>query len=261
MTRDTSQAILSEDLLSRCHQRAATYDRDNTVLPRGLRGAARSRLSEHGRTRGARRARLHAGPGVPRTAASRLPRACDGHCHQHAHLLDGPRRRPVALRRSLAGVAAARRRRAARSSPPVMPSRATTSRCCSRQPAPSASTAAIGSMATSSSAASRRSGHFSACMRMDSSDPAAPKVVHAFMPRDTPGYTIKQTWDTLGMRATQSDDTILDGAFVPDRVRRARRAAGRQRRGPVRARRICLGAHGLRQRLLRNCAARGRLDD
>jgi alkylation response protein AidB-like acyl-CoA dehydrogenase len=42
-------------------------------------------------------------------------------------------------------------------------------------------------------------------------------VVHAFMPRDTPGYTIKPTWDTLGMRATRSDDTILDGVFVSDR--------------------------------------------
>jgi len=43
------------------------------------------------------------------------------------------------------------------------------------------------------------------------------QIVHAFMPRDTPGYTIKETWDTLGMRATRSDDTILDGAFIPDR--------------------------------------------
>jgi alkylation response protein AidB-like acyl-CoA dehydrogenase len=43
------------------------------------------------------------------------------------------------------------------------------------------------------------------------------QVVHAFMPRDTAGYTIKETWDTLGMRATRSDDTILDGAFVPDK--------------------------------------------
>ncbi len=43
------------------------------------------------------------------------------------------------------------------------------------------------------------------------------QIVHAFMPRDTEGYTIKQTWDTLGMRATRSDDTILDGAFVPDK--------------------------------------------
>lgn len=52
---------------------------------------------------------------------------------------------------------------------------------------------------------------------MDTSDPSAPKVVHAFMPRDTAGYRIEDTWDVLGMRATRSDDTILDGCFVPDR--------------------------------------------
>ena len=43
------------------------------------------------------------------------------------------------------------------------------------------------------------------------------EVVHAFLPRDSPGYSITETWDTLGMRATRSDDTVLDGAFVPDR--------------------------------------------
>jgi alkylation response protein AidB-like acyl-CoA dehydrogenase len=52
---------------------------------------------------------------------------------------------------------------------------------------------------------------------MDASDPSSPKIVHAFMPRDTEGYRIEHTWDVLGMRATQSDDTILEGVFVPDR--------------------------------------------
>jgi alkylation response protein AidB-like acyl-CoA dehydrogenase len=52
---------------------------------------------------------------------------------------------------------------------------------------------------------------------MDTSDPQAPKVVHAFMHRNTEGYRIVETWDTLGMRATRSDDTVLEGAFVPDR--------------------------------------------
>jgi alkylation response protein AidB-like acyl-CoA dehydrogenase len=52
---------------------------------------------------------------------------------------------------------------------------------------------------------------------MDTSDPLAPKVVHAFMPRDSEGSAIKDTWDVLGMRATRSDDTVLDGVFVPDR--------------------------------------------
>ncbi|MGE3270359.1 MAG: acyl-CoA dehydrogenase family protein [Chloroflexota bacterium] len=51
---------------------------------------------------------------------------------------------------------------------------------------------------------------------MDTSDPAGPMVIHGFMPRDAEGYEIKQTWDTLGMRATRSDDTILNGVFVPD---------------------------------------------
>lgn len=51
---------------------------------------------------------------------------------------------------------------------------------------------------------------------MDLSDPSAPKVVHAFVPRGTPGYAVRETWDTLGMRPTRSDDTILDNVFVPD---------------------------------------------
>ena len=53
---------------------------------------------------------------------------------------------------------------------------------------------------------------------MDTSDPAAPKVVHAFMPRETEGARIVETWDVMGMRATKSDDTVLEGAFVPDRL-------------------------------------------
>jgi alkylation response protein AidB-like acyl-CoA dehydrogenase len=52
---------------------------------------------------------------------------------------------------------------------------------------------------------------------MDTSDPEHPKVVHAFMPRDANGYRIVETWDVMGMRATRSDDTILEGAFVPDK--------------------------------------------
>jgi alkylation response protein AidB-like acyl-CoA dehydrogenase len=45
---------------------------------------------------------------------------------------------------------------------------------------------------------------------MDATDPTGPKIIRAFLPRDTPGYRVAQTWDTLGMRATRSDDTILD---------------------------------------------------
>ena len=52
---------------------------------------------------------------------------------------------------------------------------------------------------------------------LDTGDPASPKVVHAFLPRQASGYRIEETWDVLGMRATRSDDTILEGCFVPDR--------------------------------------------
>ena len=51
---------------------------------------------------------------------------------------------------------------------------------------------------------------------MDLSDPDSPKVVHVFLPREADGHRSIETWDTLGMRATRSDDTVIDGAFVPD---------------------------------------------
>lgn len=51
---------------------------------------------------------------------------------------------------------------------------------------------------------------------MDSTDPEDKKIVHVFLPRDSEGISIVETWDTLGMRATRSDDTILENVFVAD---------------------------------------------
>lgn len=51
---------------------------------------------------------------------------------------------------------------------------------------------------------------------MDTSNPEAPQIVHGFVDRDADGVQIIETWDTLGMRATASHDTVLDDAFVPD---------------------------------------------
>jgi alkylation response protein AidB-like acyl-CoA dehydrogenase len=51
---------------------------------------------------------------------------------------------------------------------------------------------------------------------IDPAAPGGPQTVHAFVHRDSPGVTVMETWDTLGMRATQSHDTVLDGVFVPD---------------------------------------------
>jgi alkylation response protein AidB-like acyl-CoA dehydrogenase len=51
---------------------------------------------------------------------------------------------------------------------------------------------------------------------LDTSDPENLRVVHGFISRDADNYRIEQTWDVLGMRATESNDTILDHTFVPD---------------------------------------------
>ncbi|WP_250479204.1 MULTISPECIES: acyl-CoA dehydrogenase family protein [unclassified Caballeronia] len=50
---------------------------------------------------------------------------------------------------------------------------------------------------------------------IDDSDPQAPKIVHAFIRRDAAGHRTVQTWDALGLRATRSDDTWLEGAIAP----------------------------------------------
>ena len=49
----------------------------------------------------------------------------------------------------------------------------------------------------------------------DDSDPDNPVLVHGFLSRETPGYRIVEDWNTLGMRATQSHTTVLEGAVVP----------------------------------------------
>jgi len=52
----------------------------------------------------------------------------------------------------------------------------------------------------------------------DNSDPDNPMVIHAYMPRNSENYEIVETWDdVMGMRATRSDDTILNGVFIPDK--------------------------------------------
>ena len=43
----------------------------------------------------------------------------------------------------------------------------------------------------------------------------AGELVHGFISRETPGYRILDDWDTLGMRASQSATTVLDGVAVP----------------------------------------------
>lgn len=51
---------------------------------------------------------------------------------------------------------------------------------------------------------------------LDDGDPEHPVIVHGFVRRDDPGVTVEETWDTLGMRPSQSHETVLDDVFVPD---------------------------------------------
>lgn len=54
---------------------------------------------------------------------------------------------------------------------------------------------------------------------LDTQSPDAPKLVHAFVTRETPGVTTLQDWDTIGMRASQSNSTKLDGVVAAsDRI-------------------------------------------
>jgi alkylation response protein AidB-like acyl-CoA dehydrogenase len=51
---------------------------------------------------------------------------------------------------------------------------------------------------------------------IDAAAPGGPQIVHAIVERTSEGVTVVETWDTLGMRPTQSHDTVLDNVFVPD---------------------------------------------
>jgi len=55
----------------------------------------------------------------------------------------------------------------------------------------------------------------------DDTDAAQPRLVHGVITRDTPGHRAVGDWNPLGMRATQSFTTVLDGARVePARITR-----------------------------------------
>jgi alkylation response protein AidB-like acyl-CoA dehydrogenase len=58
-------------------------------------------------------------------------------------------------------------------------------------------------------------------------DPAdGPTVVHFSVPLRSPGVTVMDNWRTMGMRASGSNDIVLDDVFVPDAALSARRRKG-----------------------------------
>ena len=58
--------------------------------------------------------------------------------------------------------------------------------------------------------------NFSFTARYEDED-AGPRVGIFRASRETaPGFSFVETWDTLGMRGTQSNDLVIEDAFVPD---------------------------------------------
>ncbi len=55
---------------------------------------------------------------------------------------------------------------------------------------------------------------------------AGPTVLHLGVPLDAPGVGVLDNWRTMGMRATGSNDVVLDGVFVPDAAVGSRRPRG-----------------------------------
>jgi alkylation response protein AidB-like acyl-CoA dehydrogenase len=53
-----------------------------------------------------------------------------------------------------------------------------------------------------------------------------PTVLHFSVPMRAPGLEILDTWHTMAMRASGSNDVLLDGVFVPDAAISSRRARG-----------------------------------
>jgi alkylation response protein AidB-like acyl-CoA dehydrogenase len=58
--------------------------------------------------------------------------------------------------------------------------------------------------------------HFTTCARLEHAGLGPHMVFFNGIPIDAPGLSIMRTWDTLGMRATQSNDLQLEDVFVPD---------------------------------------------
>ena len=57
--------------------------------------------------------------------------------------------------------------------------------------------------------------YFSEATWGPSDNPKEGKIISFLIPRDTPGLLMKDDWNTMGMRATESRSTELQNAFVP----------------------------------------------
>lgn len=61
---------------------------------------------------------------------------------------------------------------------------------------------------------------------IDEDAPGGPTMLQFGVPMTAAGVSIRETWDTMGMRGTGSHDVLLDDVFVPDAAIGARRKPG-----------------------------------
>jgi alkylation response protein AidB-like acyl-CoA dehydrogenase len=211
----TTTSLLSDEMLARFEERAADYDRDNRFFTVGFRGTASVRVLS------APLPRVLGGPGLNLAEVNRLQRrlayvapatalAVNMHLYWLGLAADlqraGDSSADWLLRQAAErSVFAAGHGEAGNDLPVLLSS----------------------SQATRVEGGWEITGHkifgslspvwdYLGVHALDGSDPAAPQVVHGFLARTGAGYRIEDTWDALGMRATASNDTILDRAFVPD---------------------------------------------
>ena len=207
---------LSDSLLQGFSKRVATYDRENRFFTEDFEELKTGRLPDDERSQGTRRAGLVAGRSLPAAAALGLPRAGNGARHQHARVLgrrcrrsrrSGDKSLEWMLREAAAGEVFAAGHAERGNDIPLLLSTAKAERVDGGFKFTGHKM--FGSLAP---VWTRYGMH---AMWADAE--GGPKVVHAFMSRDSKGYRIVETWDTLGMRATRSDDVVLEGVFVPDK--------------------------------------------
>jgi alkylation response protein AidB-like acyl-CoA dehydrogenase len=61
---------------------------------------------------------------------------------------------------------------------------------------------------------------------IDEDAPDGPTMLQFGIPMSAAGVSVRETWDTMGMRGTGSHDVLLDDVFVPDAAIGARRKPG-----------------------------------
>ena len=243
--------LVTDEMLARFDERAPRYDRENRFFARGLRGAAGERLPHRVAARRARRRRASTSARSTACSAasptSRRPPPSRVNMHHYfvglcadLHRAGDPSGDWVLARRRRGHVFAAGHGEAGNDIPlllSIVEGRAGRRRLGVHRPQDLRQPVA-------------GVGPTSACTPWTRAIRRTRRSCTASSHRDAPGYRIEETWDTLGMRATASNDTILDRTFVPDEATILVCPAGFAGAGHVPRGAVRLGAARLRRRLL-----------